>query len=113
MRMAGLVDGLCGSLEHVTDQRFAATVGRITSVLHGEQSAAVLQPHIARSEDPGARARLLFALGATSTEGALATLTAMRAAGGDDAPSVEAALRKHGSRRAMKVIEDAKRESSK
>lgn len=100
----GLVDALCLSLEQVDDARFARALGRIARRLHGEKALDVFRPHLARPGRKGTRGRLLLALGATSTESALEALLEVRQREGSSS-AVDAALRAHGSPRAIRAVD--------
>ncbi len=101
-KVDGLVDALCISVDAVDDLRFTLALGRIAAYLHGEKAIDVLRPHIVKPISKEARERLLVVLGATSTERALTALINMRANASDKKP-VDAALRAHGSKRAMEA----------
>jgi len=102
-RMDGLVEALCQSMDAMHDREFAATVGRIASYLHGERAAKVLAPFIDRARGTELRGNLLVALGATSTEAALDALLRLRSKDPGN-EYIEAALRLHGSKRAIEAI---------
>ena len=98
----GLLDDLAVSLGPVTDPRFAACVGRIGRLLHGEQAAGTLLGRLRTTGQAQDRKMLLLAIGATRTDSALESLLQMDR--NDDA--VRAALLEHGSRRAKEAIAD-------
>jgi hypothetical protein len=100
-RIPGLVDGLVVSLGPVKDPEFARSVGRIATLLQGEQGAAVITGRLTMMRDPETRAALLLALGASNTDAALQTLLQLRSAGAD--PAIDAALREHRSPRAQEA----------
>jgi hypothetical protein len=95
-RLDGVFDALVVALGQVTDAEYARTVGRLGTLLHGEDAAARLQDRLRQAGQPATRAALLLALGATNTQGALDALLRMDRA---DA-AVDAALREHRSPRA-------------
>jgi hypothetical protein len=113
VRMDGLVDALCGSVDDVADPRFAETLGRIARRLHGERAIDVLRPHLVKATGSPSHARLLRALGATSTERALDALLQMHSAGGSELPEIEQALGLHGSPRALRVVRGKRPGSAK
>lgn len=110
-KVNGLVDRLCVSIEHTGDDRFLRALGRIAKYMHREQAAHVLMVHIARAQGKN-RERLIYALGATSTDAALKELLRMQS-DPKDRKSVEAALRVHGTPRALKAIKKPKPEPTK
>ncbi len=101
-RESAVIPTLCVSVEHVADKAFLQALGRFSRFLHQDRAADALLPHVQRANGK-TRARLLYALGATSTPGALKTLLAMHQSG-QDRSAVEAALRIHGSPRATAAI---------
>ncbi|MFY9343294.1 MAG: hypothetical protein WAT39_12435 [Planctomycetota bacterium] len=103
-RLDGVFDALVVSLGQVTDIGYARTVGRIGKALHGEDAAARLVARLQQAGQPGDRAALLLALGATNTAQALDALLVMDK---KDA-AVEAALREHRSPRAREAVADKK-----
>lgn len=103
-RVEGLVDALCISIESVDDPRFACALGRLATLLHGEDAVDVLRPHIVKRTRPATRDRLLLALGATSTNRALEALLRFRSMESGRTDAVDAALRAHGSRRAKAAV---------
>jgi hypothetical protein len=104
LRVPQLVDSLCLAIDSVADESFARAVGRIARHLHGEGAHDALWPHIERARNEPRRAALLIAVGATSTEAALEALLRLRERDGPSAP-VDAALRLHGSPRALQVLD--------
>jgi hypothetical protein len=105
-RMNNLVDSLCVSTQQTGDDRFLRALGRIAKYLHREQAAHVLMAQISRAQGKH-RDRLIYALGATSTDAALKELLRMQS-NPKDRDSVDAALRAHGTRRALKAIREPK-----
>ncbi len=97
-----LVDRLCVSIPQTGDDRFLRALGRIAKYLHKEQAANVLMAHVARAQGKN-RDRLIYVLGATSTDAALKALLRMQT-NSKDRKSVDAALRVHGAPRALKAI---------
>ena len=105
-KVNNLVDRLCVSVPQTGDDRFLRALGRIAKYMHREQAAHVLMAHIARAQGKN-RDRLIYVLGATSTDSALKELLRMQSNPKDN-KSVEAALRVHGTRRALKAIKKPK-----
>jgi hypothetical protein len=103
-RMPGVIEALCLSIDAVADERFARTLGRLARFVHDEDALDVLRPQIARAQSAAARNRLLLALGATETEAALEALLRLRRENGAT-PWVDAALRAHGSARALAAVD--------
>jgi len=101
-RINNLVDRLCVSIPQTGDDRFLRALGRIAKYLHREQAANVLMVHVARAQGR-TRDRLIYTLGATSTDAALKELLRMQT-NPKDRKSVDAALRVHGAPRALKAI---------
>ncbi len=103
----GVVEALCGALQQCQDERFALALGRIARHVHGEQSFTVLQRFHQQARGP-LRDTLLLAIGATRTEAALDYLLDLRK---QDGPTraVDAALRAHGSVRAIDAVEPKKK----
>jgi hypothetical protein len=101
-KTSSLIPTLCLSVEHVGDEAFLRALGRFANYIHGEAAAKILSDHAARARGK-TRDRLIVALGATSTEGALETLLELRKHGRNKV-AVEAALRIHGSPRAAAAI---------
>lgn len=101
-RIVGIVDTLAASLGAVDDADYVRTVGRIATALHGEQATAVLNERLVHLDDPKARAAVLRAIGATSTDSALQMLLRMNGQGHDVA--VEAALREHRAPQAQEAV---------
>ena len=101
-REPAVIPTLCVSVEHLGDPTFLRALGRFAKFLHKEQAADALMPHLQRAKGE-TRARLIYALGATSTEGALQRLLKMHERGQHQA-AVEKALRVHGSARALQVL---------
>jgi hypothetical protein len=98
----GVVEAMCIALQSVDDPRLARAVGRIARHAHGEGAFAVLEPFL-RQARGGVHDRLLLAVGATGTDGALAALLALRSRDGASA-ALDAALRAHGAPRALEAI---------
>lgn len=101
-RVNNLVDRLCVSVQQTGDERFLRGLGRIARYLHQEQAAHVLMTHISRAQGKN-RDRLIYALGATSTDAALKELLRMQT-NPKDRKAVDAALRVHGTPRALKAV---------
>ncbi len=101
-RVNNLVARLCVSIQQTGDEQFLRALGRIAKYLHQEQAASVLMGHIARARGRN-RERLIYVLGATSTDSALKELLRMRT-DPKDRVSVDAALQVHGAPRALKAI---------
>jgi len=101
-REPAVIPTLCVSVEHLGDPTFLKALGRFAKFLHKEQAAEALMPHLQRAKGK-TRERMIYALGATSTESALHRLLKMRESGQDRA-AVEKALRVHGSSRALKAL---------
>lgn len=101
-REPAVIPTLCVSVEHLGDRSFLQALGRFARFLHKDKAADALMPHLQRAQGK-TRERMIYALGATSTEGALKTLLSMLKSGQDKA-AVETALRVHGSARAIKAI---------
>lgn len=99
----GVVEAMCIALQSVDDPRMAQATGRIARHVHGEGAVTVLQPFLQQARGP-VRDRVLLAIGATGTEAALQTLLTMRQKDGGS-KAVDAALRAHGSPRALEAIE--------
>ncbi len=104
LRMRGVIDALCMSLESAPDRDFARCLGRLSKFLHGEEALEILRPHITRARKEAAREHLMLALGATETERALDALLQHKRVHGQSA-ALDAALRAHGTPRAMAAIE--------
>ena len=103
LRMPGVIDALCMSIENEPDAAFAKTVGRLTKFVHGEGAVDVLRPQILRTRRAEVRDTLLLALGATGTEGALDALLNYRRVNGASR-AIDAALEAHGTRRALAAV---------
>ena len=101
-REPAVIPTLCVSVEHLGDPTFLRALGRFARFLHKEQAAAALLPHLQRAKGK-TRERMIYALGATSTEGALQSLLSMHE-NGQHRAAVERALQVHGSARALKAI---------
>jgi hypothetical protein len=99
-RLDGVFDALVVALGQVDDPEYARTVGRIGTMLHGEQAATRLQERLRQAAQPPTRRALLLALGATNTQTALDALLRMDR---KDA-AVEAALREHRSPQAKEAV---------
>ena len=108
-KMDALIPSLCVSVEHVGEESFLRALGRFARFIHKENADEALLTHVRRARGK-TKDRLIFALGATSTEGALETLLDMQLRGGAHSAAVESALRIHGSPRATAAI--AKKKSS-
>ncbi len=106
-RQPGVVTALCIGFEQVSDPRFARAVGRIARHLHGEAATDMIRPEFATASKPAERQALLIALGATRTESALNALLRYRQINGERTP-IDAALRAHGSKRALAAIHTTK-----
>jgi hypothetical protein len=98
-RLDGVFDALVVGLSAVADPEYARTVGRIGKALHGEDAATRLGERLRQAGQAELRAKLLLALGATSTDTALDALLRMDR---KDA-AVEAALREHRSPKAQEA----------
>lgn len=101
-KVQALIPTLCLSVEHVGDEAFLSALGRFARYVHDEDAAKILSNYASRARGK-TRDRLIFALGATATEGALKTLLEMQKRG-EHKIAVEAALRVHGSPRAAAAI---------
>jgi len=103
LRLPGVIDALCSSLERSPEPKVARTIGRLARYLHGEQAILVLQPHLLRASRPEVRDQVLLAIVWTETRSALEALLKEQR---DRGPSraVDAALRAHGSPKAMKAV---------
>lgn len=101
-RLDGLLDTLAVSLGPVQDPEYARTVGRIGRFLHGEAATERLQQRLVHLREPNDRAMVLLAIGATSTESALAVL--LQAKGNGGGAAVEAALQEHRSTKARDAV---------
>jgi hypothetical protein len=104
---AGVVDALCVALRSVDDPRLARALGRIARHVAGEAATEALAPYLREARGP-LRDRLLLAIGTTATESGLELLLGLRTKDGASA-GVDAALRAHGSPRAMEVLRIEKR----
>ena len=104
------VEALCSALPQCQDERFATALGRIAAHVHGERATAVLLPFLQQARGT-TRDALLLALGATRTESALAQLLEMRARTGPS-PALDAALRSHGSARALEIVEPKRKDGA-
>ena len=103
-RLNGVIDALCMSVESTGDEQFARVLGRLARYVHGEEAIGVLRPRIGKARTDKERDLLLLALGATGTDTALRALLRLRRVDGPS-PHVDAALRAHGSRRALEAVE--------
>jgi len=103
-RMPDLIDALALGWPRIDDESFSRALGRFARHLHGEDAAERLLPYLQRTRDPKLRGHVLLALGATSTESALEVLLRVRRLETDRAP-VDAALRLHGSPRAIEAVD--------
>ena len=101
-RAPAVIPTLCVSVEHLGDVTFLEALGRFTKFMHKDSAADVLMTHVKRAKGK-TRERLIHALGATSTQGALDTLLSMLN-GAENRTAVEAGLRAHGSARALQAI---------
>lgn len=101
-KLPATIPTLVVSVEHVGDESFLRALGRFARFIHQEKAATVLASHVQRAKGT-TRSRLILALGATSTEGALEQLLRMKRRG-QNATVVDAALRIHGSPRATAAI---------
>lgn len=103
LQMPGVIDALCSSLESTPEPEVARTIGRLARYLHGEQAILVLQPHLLRASRSEVRDHVLLAIGSTETRSALEALLKERRDRGPG-EAVDAALRAHGSPKAMKAV---------
>jgi len=110
-KVASLIPTLCLSVEHVGDRGFLRALGRFAQYIHGEEAAEILSNHASRARGK-TRDRLIVALGATASDGALKTLLAMQKLG-QNKVAVEAALRIHGSPRATAAVASKAAKSDK
>jgi hypothetical protein len=101
-KVPALIHSLCVSVEHVGDASFLQALGRFARYIHQDDAADALLPQLQRATGK-TRDRLIYALGATSTEKALETLLEFRR-GGENKTAVDAALRIHGSPRARAAV---------
>lgn len=101
-KVPDLIPSLCLSVEHVGDESFLRALGRFAAYIHKEDAVKVVMPHVQRARGV-TKNRMIFALGATSTEAALEALLKMHRRGANKT-AVEAALRVHGSPRAAAAI---------
>lgn len=104
--MRGIIEALCISLDRVGDPRFTASLGRMAQIIHGGEAANLFQTEILKARSKDKRARLLHALGATQSPEALQALLRYRKINGGNGP-VDAALRAHGSKQALAVLESS------
>ncbi len=102
-RVDRVVESLCIGLQKVSDARYSKAIGRIANYVHGEDAYGVLRPLLLKTRNPKVRTDLLLALGATETDAALEALLKYRKANGKG-EAVDAALRAHGSRRALEAV---------
>ncbi len=103
----GAVRALLLSLGECKDPAFCDVLGRLAAHVHGEEADAMLAPFLETARGT-MRDRVLHTLGATRTEAALTRLLRMREQLGPS-PAIDAALRAHGSRRALQVLEKKNR----
>lgn len=103
-RVPDLIEALCITWPKVDDETWSQAMGRFAKHLHGEGATEQLLPYLQRTRDHKLRRHVLLALGATSTESALAALLRIRALEKDTA-MVDAALRLHGAPRAIEAVE--------
>ncbi len=104
LRLDGIVPAMCEAVAQTTDLRVPQVAGRIARALHGEQAHEELLGALRAARRPALRARMLIAVGATSTVGALDYLLAQRDRAGEGRADIDAALRLHGSRRAKAIL---------
>ncbi len=104
--MRNVVEALCTALPQCQDERFAQAVGRIATHVHGERATAILLPFLQQARGATNDA-LLLAIGATRTDSGLEHLLALRERQGAGR-AVDAALRAHGSARAIEAVEPKK-----
>lgn len=105
-RIDRLVDSLCVSFEAVQDARWCAAVGRIARGLHREAATDVLRPFLVQPRNQKVRAALLLTLGHTETESGLQALLRLRELSDGKDAAVDAALRAHGSDKALEAVGD-------
>ena len=103
-KMKGVIEALCISLDRVGDRRFTTALGRMARVIHSEAASELLQGELLKARKEETRARLLHALGATQTQGALQALLRYRRINGAG-EAIDAALRAHGSKQARAALE--------
>ena len=108
-RMGGLVDALIIGLGSVQDPNYAQAVGRLAAHLRGDKAALPILRRMQTHNEPSERAALLLALGATRTAAALDALLRIKRTTTDD-EAVDAALRVHRSRRALRAVSGKKPE---
>lgn len=108
LRMSGVVESLCLSLESKPDTRVAKTLGRLAKFLHGEQAVEAIRPFYLQARKSEVRNAMLLAIGATETESALEAILRIKDLNGDSA-AVDAALRAHGTARALDAVSDRKK----
>ncbi len=102
--LPGLLDSLAVSLGQVQDAEYARTVGRIGTLLHGEDATTRLEERLRLAGQEKDRAAILLAIGATNTSSALEALLRIDSASGGKDAAVEAALREHRSPRAKEAV---------
>ncbi|MEO0477872.1 MAG: hypothetical protein AAF196_00180 [Planctomycetota bacterium] len=94
---------LCAAVHQNDDEEFATTVGRLAQFKMGEEAASAFDDLLERVRGP-ARDRILIAVGATRTQGALDRLRREWERSGRREGLVKA-LRAHGSEDAIRIIE--------
>ena len=104
MRMPRLVEELCRAAETVEDRRFYEALGRIAKALHGDAAHEPLLPALRAARSPATKDRLLLALGATSTDGALNVLLDAARRQTERNPWLDAALEIHGAKQAREAL---------
>lgn len=98
-----VIQVLCSAVPRCKDLAFARTVGRLAAFRDGEASLPTLVRQLQMTEGTS-RDRVLLAIGATKTDGALALLTAELERHGARAPVLDA-LTAHGSKPAKQLVE--------
>lgn len=102
--LPGLLDALAIGLGQVQDPEYARAVGRIGTLLHGEEATGKLEQRLRVAGQEADRSALLLAIGATNTTSALEALLRLDGAGGGKDAAVAAALREHRSPRAREAV---------
>lgn len=103
-RVPRLVEELCLSIDQVQDRTFAEALGRIAKALHGDSAHEVLVPALERARSSETKGKLLLALGATSTEGALKVLLDAQRKEATGNRWLDAALALHGAKAATEAL---------
>jgi hypothetical protein len=114
-RLPGLVEALIVGLDTMHNAEYARAVGRLCSVLLGEDAAEPLLKRLASNADGNTRKAMLLALGATRVPKALEALLQWKQLDSNDA-AINAALKEHGGKVAREAAEpkpDAKDDGQK